>query len=238
MAVTDEAISRIKEMIVRGELRAGDRLPREADLAKRLGLSRSSLREAVRALSLIHVLDVRQGDGTYVTSLEPSLLMSAMDYVVDFHRDDTVLQFFEVRRLLEPAATALAAQRMGEDAIAELGELLDSMPADPTVEELVAADLVFHRRIAEGAENPVLRAMLEGLAGPMHRARAWRGATESGAVARTIAEHRAILEAIASRRPELAQAWSTVHIGGIELWLRSTLGERPEGAIAPVAPTA
>ena len=64
MALTDEAIERIKEMIVSGELRPGDRLPKEADLAERLGLSRNSLREAVKALSLIRVLDVRQGDGT------------------------------------------------------------------------------------------------------------------------------------------------------------------------------
>src|SRR6476619_4359412 len=100
MALTDEAIKRIKSMIVSGELRPGDRLPREADLAERLGLSRSSLREAVRALALIHVLDVRQGDGTYVTSLEPRLLLDAMTFVVDFHRDDTVLAFLEVRRIL------------------------------------------------------------------------------------------------------------------------------------------
>src|SRR5919201_994717 len=86
MAVTDEAIVRIKEMIVSGELRPGDRLPKESDLADRLGLSRNSLREAVKALSLIHVLDVRQGDGTYVTSLEPRLLLDAMTFVVEFHR--------------------------------------------------------------------------------------------------------------------------------------------------------
>src|SRR4029079_15236830 len=97
-----------KEMIVSGELGPGARLPKEADLAERLGLSRNSLREAVRALSLINVLDVRQGDGTYVTSLELHLLLDAMSFVVDFHRDDTVLQFLEVRRILEPAATALA----------------------------------------------------------------------------------------------------------------------------------
>jgi Bacterial regulatory proteins, gntR family len=64
VAVTDEAIEKIKSMIVSGTLRAGDRLPREADLAAELGLSRSSLREAVRALSLVNILDVRRGDGT------------------------------------------------------------------------------------------------------------------------------------------------------------------------------
>ncbi|MFC9955615.1 FadR/GntR family transcriptional regulator, partial [Streptomyces prasinus] len=91
MPVTDEAIEKIKAMIVAGELRPGERLPKEADLAGRLGLSRNSLREAVKALSLIRVLDVRQGDGTYVTSLEPALLLDALGFVVDFHHDDTVL---------------------------------------------------------------------------------------------------------------------------------------------------
>ena len=63
--VTDQAIEKIKQMIVAGELRPGDKLPKERDLAERLGLSRNSLREAVRALTLIRVLETRQGDGTY-----------------------------------------------------------------------------------------------------------------------------------------------------------------------------
>src|SRR5438067_13663850 len=91
MGLTDSAIEHIKEMIVSGELRPGDRLPKEADLATRLGLSRNSLREAVRALSLVRVLDVRQGDGTYVTSLRPALLLGALALVADFHRDDSPL---------------------------------------------------------------------------------------------------------------------------------------------------
>jgi GntR family transcriptional regulator, transcriptional repressor for pyruvate dehydrogenase complex len=114
VALTDEAIVRIKEMIVGGQLRPGDRLPREADLAPQLGLSRNSLREAVRALSLINILDVRQGDGTYVTSLEPHLLLDALAFVVDFHRDDRALEFLRVRLILEPAAAAMAAERVDE----------------------------------------------------------------------------------------------------------------------------
>lgn len=224
MAVTDEAITKIKEMIVTGDLSPGDRLPREADLADRLGLSRNSLREAVKALSLIHVLDVRQGDGTYVTSLEPSLLMSAMEFVVDFHRDDTVLQFLEVRRILEPAATAMAALRMSDDAIADLRLHLDAAAEAPTIDELVAADLEFHRRIASGSGNVVIGSLLDGLGGPTQRARVWRGLTQTGAVERTLAEHRAIVDAIAAREPDVARAWSTVHIAGIELWLREALG--------------
>ena len=110
MALTDDAIDKIKEMIVSGVLSPGDRLPREDELAARLGLSRSSLREAVRALALVRILDVRQGDGTYVTSLSPELLLEAVSFVIDMHRDDSVLHFLEVRRILEPAATAIFAR--------------------------------------------------------------------------------------------------------------------------------
>jgi DNA-binding FadR family transcriptional regulator len=227
VAITDEAIEKIKEMIVSGALRPGDRLPREADLAERLGLSRNSLREAVKALSLIHVLDVRQGDGTYVTSLEPSVLLDAMGFVIDFHRDDTVLEFLEVRRILEPAATAMAATSMTQDDVAELRDLLDKLGEEPSVEELVANDLEFHRRIAVGSGNQVLCSLVEGLSGPTQRARIWRGLTQESAVARTLAEHRAICDAIAAGQPEIARAWATVHVAGVEQWLREALTEVP-----------
>jgi GntR family transcriptional repressor for pyruvate dehydrogenase complex len=131
VALTDEAIEKIKSMIVSGTLRAGDRLPKEADLAAELGLSRSSLREAVKALSLVNILDVRRGDGTYVTSLQPPLLLEALSFIVDFHRDGTVLEFLQVRRILEPAAAAMAAERIGEEEIEGLGRLLDSLGPRP-----------------------------------------------------------------------------------------------------------
>jgi len=223
MAVTDEAIDKIKDMIVMGELRPGDRLPKEADLAERLGLSRNSLREAVKALSLIRVLDVRQGDGTYVTSLEPTLLLDAMNFVVDFHRDDTVLQFFEVRRILEPAATAMAAQRMSDEEIRALKAVLDELDDDPSVDALVANDLQFHRLIAAGSHNSALCSLVENLSGPTTRARIWRGLTQEGAVAKTREQHLAIFDAIAARQPELARSWATVHVAGVEDWLRKAL---------------
>jgi GntR family transcriptional regulator, transcriptional repressor for pyruvate dehydrogenase complex len=192
VAVTDAAIDKIKDMIVSGELAPGARLPKEADLAERLGLSRNSLREAVRALALINVLDVRQGDGTYVTSLEPRLLLDALSFVVDFHRDDTVLEFFQVRRILEPSATAMAAVNMGPDDIEELRGILDALPDDPSVEQLVANDLEFHQRIAKGSGNTVLSSLIESLSGPTTRARIWRGLTQEGATVKTQEQHQAI----------------------------------------------
>ncbi|TNC24909.1 FadR/GntR family transcriptional regulator [Amycolatopsis alkalitolerans] len=226
MSVTDDAIEAIKQMIVDGELKPGERLPREPDLAERLGLSRNSLREAVRALSLIHVLDVRRGDGTYVTSLEPSLLMDAMGFVVDFHRDDTVLQFLEARRVVEPVVTEMAAIRMSTEDIDGLAVLLDSLDEAPTVEQLVDNDLEFHRRIAAGSGNAVLASLLESVSGRTYRARTWRGITQEGVVARTLAEHRAIQQALAARQVDVARSAATMHVAGVEQWLRQTLVER------------
>ncbi len=225
MALTDEAIDKIKQMITSGRVRPGEKLPREADLAAELGLSRNSLREAVKALSLINVLDVRQGDGTYATSLAPSLLLEALSFIVDFHRDDTVLEFLEVRRILAPAATALAAIRMPDDERIELGKVLDATDADSPVEDFVATDLEFHRKIAVGSRNSVLASLVDNMSAPTTRARVWRGMTERRALDRTLAEHRAIYNAIMSRDGDLARSWATVHIAGIESWLRTALAD-------------
>ena len=225
MALTDEAIEKIKQMITSGRVRPGEKLPREADLAAELGLSRNSLREAVKALSLINVLDVRQGDGTYATSLSPSLLLEALSFIVDFHRDDTVLEFLEVRRILEPAATALAALRMPPEEQAELSKLLDAVTVDSPVDDFVAADLEFHKKIAIGSGNSVLASLVDNMSMPTVRARVWRGMTQPLALERTLNEHRAICQAIKSQEPELARSWATVHISGIESWLRTALAD-------------
>ena len=219
MAVTDEAILRIKEMIVSGELRAGERLPREADLAERLGLSRSSLREAVKALSVIRILDVRQGDGTYVTRLEPPQLLAALSFVVDFHQDDTVREVLEVRRILEPAAATMAAQYADAATVARLYEACDRAEnAEP--DELERLDGEFHRILAESSGNTYLARLLDILAGSTARSRIWRGADHDGAARQTLGEHRAIADAVAARQPEVARALATLHVARVEQWLR------------------
>jgi GntR family transcriptional regulator, transcriptional repressor for pyruvate dehydrogenase complex len=223
MAVTDEAIEKLKDMIVSGRLHPGQRLPREADLAASLGLSRSSLREAVRALSVMRILDVRQGDGTYVSSLAPDSLLEVLSFIVEFHHDASVLELLEVRRILEPAASASAAVRINDKTLTELGEILDRTTPESGVDHLVSADIEFHRTIATAAGNSVLASLIESLSGPTQRARVWRGVTQEGALERTLAEHRAIYDAIRTHDPELARTWATVHVAGVEQWLRSTL---------------
>ncbi|WP_151524018.1 FadR/GntR family transcriptional regulator [Serinicoccus kebangsaanensis] len=222
MSLTDQAILRIKEMIISGELGPGDRLPPEQELSERLGLSRNSLREAVKALSMFRVVDVRRGDGTYVTSLRPSLLTDALGFVVDLHQDSSVLELMEVRRVLEAAAVRRAAARISD---AQLQELWASIPdaegLDP--EDLVSADLTFHRLLAVASGNDYLVGMLDGLSASTVRARVWRSLTEEGAVERTIREHEAILRALEAHDSELAEASLVAHIGGVEAWLRHTL---------------
>jgi GntR family transcriptional regulator, transcriptional repressor for pyruvate dehydrogenase complex len=223
VSVTDVAIEKIKEMIVSGELRPGERLPKEADLAQRLGLSRSSLREAVRALSLVRILDVRQGDGTYVTSLESDVLLDAMSFVVDLHQDRGVLHVLEARRVLEGAVAALAAEHIGDEELGELRRLIDAAGECATVEEFVENDLEFHRKIARASRNPVLASLLDSVSTRTSRARIWRGITQGGATERARAEHRAIVAALEHHQPEVARAWATVHVAGVEAWLELAL---------------
>jgi DNA-binding FadR family transcriptional regulator len=231
--LTDSAITELKQMIVSGELAPGQRLPREADLAERLGLSRNSLREAVKGLSLVGVLDVRQGDGTYVASLDSESLISRMGFVVDFHRDDEVLHFLQVRRILEPAASAIACLRLTDAEIDAMDDHLDRLGPAPGVEDLVASDLEFHRTIVAGSHNPVLISLLDSLAGPIQRVRLWRGSTEENALTRTTEEHRAIVRALRSRIPEVVSAAVTTHIFGVEHWLLSA----PEDIRRRTSPT-
>jgi GntR family transcriptional repressor for pyruvate dehydrogenase complex len=221
VAVTDEAILKIKEMILRGELSPGDRLPPEMELAERLGLSRSSMREAVKALEVIRVLDVRRGDGTYVTSLEPRLLLEAMSFVVDLHDDSSILELFAVRRILESAAAAMAATLIDEATVAGLRTQIASVDASTSVEGLVAHDIEFHGAIVEAAGNSYLSTLIESLSSRTARARIWRGLTQENSVPRTLDEHRAIVEALALGDSKLAESLVLVHISGVEQWLRS-----------------
>ena len=224
VALTDQAIVKIKEMILAGELKPGDRLPPEKELSERLGLSRSSLREAVKALEIIHVLDVRRGDGTYVTSLTPDLLLGAMSFVADIHQDSSVLELFAVRRILEPAAAAMAAARAKPADVARLHALLTEVGEGTPVDDLVAHDLVFHRSICGLSGNAYLTSLLDSLSGSTLRARVWRGLTEEGSVERTLTEHRAIVDAIASGDAELVRSRVTVHVSGVAEWLQRALG--------------
>jgi GntR family transcriptional repressor for pyruvate dehydrogenase complex len=147
-----------------------------------------------------------------------------MSFVVDIHQDSSVLELFEVRRILEPAAATLAAPRATPTDIAHLHDLLGQVHSTTSVDDLVAHDQVFHRYIAELAGNAYLTSLLETLSSSTLRARIWRGLSEEGAVDRTLTEHRAIVDALARGDATLAAALATVHINGVAEWLRQAMG--------------
>lgn len=224
MSVTEDAILEIKRLIISGRIGPGEKLPKESELAAQLGLSRTSLREAVRALALIGVLNTRQGDGTYVTGLGPQLLLEATSFVADFLQDQrALLELLEVRRLLEPTATALAAVRISELELARLLECRRRMDSASTVAELVEADDEFHDVIVDATGQATLASLIKSLAGRTLRARIWRGLADEGALEQTKRAHAAIHKAIEARDAELARAAATMHITEVEFWFRSRL---------------
>lgn len=221
--VTDQAIAKIKELIVGGEFTAGTKLPREQDLAARLGISRNSLREAVRALTLIGVLDTRVGDGTYVTSLDADMLLTGLGFIGDLLEGETLLEVHQVRRVLEPAATALAATRMTDADFAALEKCLQNMDVAETTQQFIDADNEFHRIITAAAGNATLASLIQSLSGGMMRARMWRTITDHDAVELTQQRHRDIYAALRAGNPEQASAADLVHLADGELWLERWL---------------
>ncbi|MEW2811029.1 FadR/GntR family transcriptional regulator [Streptomyces massasporeus] len=230
MSLTDRAIEQIRELIRTGELPPGSKLPPEPDLAAQLGLSRNLAREAVKALAVARVLEVRRGDGTYVTSLQPSLLLEGLGGAVELLQGDSAAlqDLMEVRRLLEPAATALAATRISAAQLAVMKQHLDAMrEAREDVERLNAHDAAFHRAVVVATGNESLISLLEGVSGRTLRARIWRGLVDDQAASRTVAEHEAIFTALSNRDPHLGHAAALLHVSNTEQWLREHLRSHP-----------
>jgi GntR family transcriptional repressor for pyruvate dehydrogenase complex len=224
MSLTDQAIARIREMITTGMLQPGSKLPPEHQLAEDLGLSRNLMREAVRALVVARVLEIRRGDGTYVTSLEPELLLEGLGSAVELLRGDTVLELMEVRRLFEPVATGLAATRISAGDLTMVERHLIGMREyRDDVERLNEHDAAFHRAVFAAAGNATLLTLLEGISGRTLRARIWRGMVDTDASNRTIDEHEAIYAALAAGDAPLAQAAALLHVSTTEQWLRTHL---------------
>jgi GntR family transcriptional regulator, transcriptional repressor for pyruvate dehydrogenase complex len=221
---TEAAIKAIRDLIISGELPPGSRLPAENVLAANLGLSRNTLREAVRALVTARVLDVRRGDGTFVTSLEPQLLLEGIGFAVELMQQDRALELLELRRILEPAATALAATRIDPLELADLDEALRAMEHSHG-ENRIKQDIEFHARIARASGNQTLATMLSELSGKSVHARIWHGTVEAHADERAHAEHQAIYAALEAGDPVLAQSAALVHVAHTELWYRHMLAE-------------
>lgn len=229
ISAVDRAIAEIRSVIASGRLEPGSRLAPEPELARALGMSRNSVREAVKALVHAGVLEVRRGDGTFVTSLKPEVLLDGLGLAVELIRDQQLLEVMEVRRLLEPAATAVAASRIDAKELGTLRLCLERMRNAREAEELVEHDARFHDCVISVTGNQALMSVLRGLSTATLRARIWRAAVEAGAALTTVTQHEEIYDALAAGDSRLAEAAALVHVCTSERWLREHFAEKELG---------
>lgn len=217
MSRTQDVVEDVQRLILDGTLRPGDRLPAEKDLASELGVSRGSLREGVRALDVLGILEARHGDGTYVTDLDPATLLAPVAFLADLPGDHGHLH--AVRSMLETEAAGLAALHLTDHHVARARAALDDAAraldghADPA--RLADADLAFHRAVADASGNPVLSALLDALAGARSRRHVWER-TAHHAGSRMLDEHEAVLAAITARDPDRARLRMAMHMVAVE----------------------
>lgn len=210
---SEEVVTRLREMIQRGELRPGDRLPPERDLAKLLGVSRPTLRAGIRSLAAVGVLQSRQGAGTFVVDAEgpPSLDSSPLRMMAAL-RGFTTVEMFEARRALEMAIAGLAAERATGDQMASLAEEIAGMFAsldDP--EQYLIHDMHFHQTVAAASGNRILTALMNMVAAILFDVR--RKTVDRAHDLKESAEmHRQIYRAIRARNPEGARVAMREHL--------------------------
>ena len=208
------AAQTIKEMIVSGALRPGEALPPERELAVMLGISRPSLREAIRALSAMNVLEARHGGGTYVTSLDPRLLAQPISFLLQV-RPQATGQLFEVRSVLEVGAVRLAAANATDEQLAALERLAEQAGKElRRPERYLELDLEIHATIVESTHNALFVSLYQSVADLSTEGR--RRAVRAAQVRhRAHEDHLAVISALRQRDADTAAAAMQRHLEGI-----------------------
>jgi len=209
--VAERVVRHVRQLIERGALKPGDRLPAERALAEKIGVSRPSLRAGLRALAAMGVVQTRHGSGTYITGGPITLVPEPLRMLAALHgigRDE----LFEARRLLEVGVAGLAAERATPDQLAAMADEVAGMFAglgDP--HEHLTHDVRFHRAVAAAANNGAVGALIEMVSGLFFELR--RSSIEHAADLRESAEqHRRVYLAIRARDPEKARQAMTEHL--------------------------
>src|SRR5438270_10815500 len=153
----EQIVQQVEDSILKGQLTPGDQLPAERDLAQRFGVSRTAVREAVKALREKGLVEAYSGRGTFITDGTTQAVRQSLDLMVKIGQPESSNQLAEVRAILEPEIAALAAARIQEPELATMREavsVMDRAGHDP--ETYIEADLDFHLALAEGAANPLI----------------------------------------------------------------------------------
>ncbi len=216
----EEIANRLLHQIKVQQLRPGDKLPSERNLAEMMDVSRPVVREALRALALMKVVDIRQGDGTYVTSLEPKQLVAHLEFV--FSIDGIALvHLLEARRVVEAANSRLAAARVTPAQLDRLGGLVRSMAEaidDPR--RFSELDIALHTAVCEAADNFLLLQFMQ-IVNNLGRVSRERTGARRAARETALRDHRRLLRALRAKDPAAAERAMLLHLDHVESSLRA-----------------
>lgn len=212
---SQEIVSQIRDMIAGGRLKAGDRLPSERELAEVLDVGRSTVRESIRVLESLGLVEVRPGGGTFLTTSDHPNTYPILP--ADVFAEWTLrLNLFELRAMLEPELAGLAARRVTPACLNKMRAVLDRQGAKVESGETgMDEDELFHALVAEAAGNPALTQLMASVA---HRLRETRDSSVqgNGRPLRSLEQNKSVLAAIEARNPAMAARRMRAHIRSIE----------------------
>ncbi|MGC0366548.1 GntR family transcriptional repressor for pyruvate dehydrogenase complex [Rhodococcus sp. 27YEA15] len=218
-----EIARRLVDYLLSGAVQPGQRLPSERTLAQLLGVGRSSLRDAVKPLQLMGLLDVRIGDGMYLNQADSDFLPKVIEWGLLLKATRT-LEMVETRSYVEVALATLAAERRSDDELASIESELVAMQTAPDWPSFIKADKAFHLAVAVAAHNQVLAGILTSIQSLLE---VWIGrvvAAEQDTSA-LCDEHRKIFDAVRLRNTSAAAEAMRAHIQRVTALLKDTLAE-------------
>jgi GntR family transcriptional repressor for pyruvate dehydrogenase complex len=225
----EDIVEQIKQFINEGKLKPGDKLPPERELAERLQVSRVSVREAIKTLEMLGFVDIRPGDGTVVRDTGTDDIIRPLAMFLAVERN-SVLDMFEIRRIFETAAAALAADRAEAEEVDQLGVLLERMKREINLQNSEKGedfDMAFHYAVADATHNHLLtklfRTVSEEFAKANSTARRQLFLESPDNGPKIIDQHVRIFEAIKARKPKAAAEAMLDHLTFAEMELRKRL---------------
>jgi GntR family transcriptional repressor for pyruvate dehydrogenase complex len=208
----EQIVQQIEDSVLNGSLKPGDQLPAERELAQRLGVSRTAVREAVKALREKGLVEAYSGRGTFITDGTSQAARQSFDLMVKIGQQEGAPYLAELRLILEPGIAALAATRVTDEDLAGLREtvaVMDRAQKDPAA--YIEADLDFHLALAEAAANPLILSLIDSIVGLLREQRIKIFNVEGGPQ-RGQFHHKRIFEAMERRDPELARNAMRAHL--------------------------
>jgi len=208
----EQIVQQIEESILKGTLKPGDQLPAERELAQRFGVSRTAVREAVKALREKGLVEAYSGRGTFITNGTSQAIRQSLDLMMKIGQQDGSIHLAEVRAILEPEIAALAATRGEEQHIATMREafgVMDRAREDPVA--YIEADLDFHLALAEAAANPLILSLIDSIVGLLREQR-MRIFYVEGGPERGQYHHKRILDALEQHDTAKARAAMQAHL--------------------------